>query len=297
MKENNTKIIDVHQHIFPDFYIKTMKEELGIKTCGGAPWPKWSVKSALKIMDKKGIGKAFLSYSLPGVYFKNDKWSGEFARKCNDYMAEIVQKYSSRFGGFAVLPLPDVDGALKEIEYSLDTLNLDGVGLLSQVNGVYPGEENYSIIFKELNEKSTVIFIHPNNSVSELSASSHDMLYTWFIETTKAVIELAKSGYLDDFPKIKYILAHAGGVYPAFSHLLTGFKDTILKGNIYVETAKAVDSNNLNRLTSVIPINRIVFGSDYPMANSMKIDYWLKSLSKFFIDRKEDMNNILQNNV
>jgi len=297
MLENKAKIIDVHQHIFPEFYIKTMKEELGIKNCGGAPWPKWSAKAALKIMDKKGIEKGFLSYSLPGVYFKNDKWSGEFARKCNDYLAEIVQKYPSRFGGFAVLPLPDADGALKELEYSKDILKLDGIGLLSNVNGVYPGTEKYRNLFRELNERSTVVFIHPNNSVSKLAASFHDIFYGWFLETSKALIELAKSGYLNDYPQIKYILAHAGGVYPAFSHLLAELKEPILKGNIYVDTAKAVDFHNLNRLLSVIPLNHIVFGSDYPMANGAKIDYWLKNIHGFFSDRNNEMIDILQNNV
>ena len=46
------KVIDVHNHIFPDFYIKTMKEEFGLPDCGGAPWPKWSVEGLIKTMEK-----------------------------------------------------------------------------------------------------------------------------------------------------------------------------------------------------------------------------------------------------
>jgi predicted TIM-barrel fold metal-dependent hydrolase len=108
------KVIDVHTHIFPDFYIKTMKEEFGLPDCGGAPWPKWSLEGLIKTMDKKGIEKAYMSYSMPGVYFKNDLWSRNFSRKCNEHMAEMISRFPKRLGGFASLPLPDVEGAVKE---------------------------------------------------------------------------------------------------------------------------------------------------------------------------------------
>jgi hypothetical protein len=40
----------------------------------------------------------------------------------------MMQKRPDRFGGFAALPLPDVDGAIDELAYALDVLKLDGVG-------------------------------------------------------------------------------------------------------------------------------------------------------------------------
>ena len=77
-----------------------------------------------------------------------------------------MRKYPDRFGAFALLPLPDVDGALRELEYSIDTLNLDGVVLMSNVEGHYLGDPAYEELFAELNRRKWVVFIHPNNSPS-----------------------------------------------------------------------------------------------------------------------------------
>ena len=37
MLEKIEHIIDVHQHVFPDFYVKTLKD-LGIPNVGGVPY-------------------------------------------------------------------------------------------------------------------------------------------------------------------------------------------------------------------------------------------------------------------
>ena len=55
------------------------------------------------------------------------KGSRDLARECNDYAASLIRDYPGRFGAFAILPLPDVDAAIAELAYALDTLKLDGV--------------------------------------------------------------------------------------------------------------------------------------------------------------------------
>ena len=83
------------------------------------------------------------------------------ARQCNELAAEMIRDRPDRYAGFACLPLPDVDGALAELAYALDGLQLDGVLLFSNVRGVYLGDPRFAPLFDELQRRAAVAFVHP----------------------------------------------------------------------------------------------------------------------------------------
>src|SRR6195256_6323702 len=129
-----TFTIDVHHHILPDVFWRATND--AHNPGGGiAPAP-WSKESTLSYMDDAGIDVAITSVSTPGVHIGDDAKARRLARRCNELAATLMQDRPQRFGGFACLPLPDVDGALEEMEYALDVLKLDGVVLFSNSCGV-----------------------------------------------------------------------------------------------------------------------------------------------------------------
>jgi len=76
-----------------------------------------------------------------------------------------MSDHHGRFGGFASLPLPDVDGAMEEIAYAMDTLKLDGVVVRTNFNGVYLGDKRFDPVFDELNRREALVFIHPTSPI------------------------------------------------------------------------------------------------------------------------------------
>src|SRR5690348_17251051 len=86
-------------------------------------------------MDDASIDVAITSVSSPGVHVGDDARARSLARRCNELAGELIQARPDRFGGFAALPLPDVDGALEELSYAIDVLKLDGVVLFSNACG------------------------------------------------------------------------------------------------------------------------------------------------------------------
>lgn len=100
-------------------------------------------------MDDAGIDVAITSISTPG-FMSETMRARRLARRCNELSATLIQRWPQRFGAFAALPLPDVDGALAVLAYADDVLKLDGVVLFSNANGVYLGDARFEPLFEEL---------------------------------------------------------------------------------------------------------------------------------------------------
>jgi Amidohydrolase len=101
-------------------------------------------------------------------------WSRPSSRRlggCTFRRAKSCQECPDRFGGFAALPLPDVDGALRKLEYGLDVLKLDGVVLFSNARGIYLGDARYRPLFAELERRAAVVFVHPTASPAPAARS------------------------------------------------------------------------------------------------------------------------------
>jgi predicted TIM-barrel fold metal-dependent hydrolase len=74
---------------------------------------------------------------------------------------KLVKSRPDRFGQFACIPLPDVDGSVAEAVYALDELHADGVVLLSNAGGKYLGDKYFELLWAELDARAAVVFIHP----------------------------------------------------------------------------------------------------------------------------------------
>lgn len=115
----------------------------------------------MDLIDASGIATGIFSVSTPGVHLGDDVEAREKAREVNEFAANIVAGYPGRFGFFATLTLPDVEGAITEAKHAFDQLNADGVVLISSVRGTYLGDESWAPLFDELNRRHAVVFVHP----------------------------------------------------------------------------------------------------------------------------------------
>lgn len=269
--------IDVHHHILPDFFWNATNDAHG--PVGGFAPPPWSKQGMLSYMDDAGIDVAITSISTPGVHMGDDAAASDLARRVNELSAAMVQERPNRLGGFAALPLPDVDGALRELEYGLDTLKLDGVVLFSNARGIYLGDDRFRPLFDELQRRGTTVFVHPTASPDQSSRNLGlpDTLIDFTADTTRAVAQLHYRGIFARTPNVKFIFAHAGGTIP---YLATRFgivdEMNIIPGGeergtaadtlrrLYWDTALSYRDPVLRMLREVVGLDQVLFGSDFP---------------------------------
>ena len=269
--------IDVHHHILPDFFWRETNGEHGV--VGGIAPPPWSAAEALSFMDAAGIDIAVTSVSTPGVHMGDDARARALARRCNELAAELVQARPDRFGAFACLPLPDLEGSLVELSYALDVLKLDGVVLFSNARGIYLGDKRFAPLFAELERRRAVVFVHPTASPDGASHTLGlpDSLIDFVADTTRAVAQLHYGNTFARTPNVKYIFSHAGGTIP---YLATRFSivdemgvidgaaergtaaDTFRR--LYWDTALSWRDPVLQMLRSIVGIDHVLYGSDYP---------------------------------
>ena len=185
-----TLTVDVHHHMLPDFFFRETNE--AGNPVGGIKPPAWSKELMLSFMDEAQIDAAIMSISTPGVHVGDDPRARALARRCNEFAATLIQANPSRLGGFACLPLPDVDGALEELRYALDELKLDGMIVFSNSRGIYLGDARFSPLFEELERRRAVVFIHPNMSPDPTAhkLGLPDALIDFVADTTRAVAQM-----------------------------------------------------------------------------------------------------------
>ena len=209
--------VDVHHHLFPPFYVEAMKDQMAAS--GFAPRP-WSPTTSLDMMDKHGIATAFVS---PVQRLVMDSQSGRdekgrtLARKSNEYGAQMVRDYPGRFGNFAGLPLPDTDGSLKEIAYSLDVLKADGIALWTSYMDKWMGDPSFAPVYEELNRRGAVVFVHPARASCCRNLSGQSGIIEYDIDTARAIDSLLWDGTLAKNPDIRFIFSHSGGAFPVLA--------------------------------------------------------------------------------
>jgi predicted TIM-barrel fold metal-dependent hydrolase len=269
--------IDVHHHLLPDFY-KEVQRQAGITGTAYQAFPEWSPESSLKVMDDNGIATAILSFTSPGIFFGDVEQTRELAVRFNDHLATLMRGNPARFGGFAMLPLPDVDAAVKEIGRVHDVLKLDGICLLTSVDERYIGHPDFEPVYAELDRRGSVVFIHPCYPPGT-EARGWDlprMLIDYPFETTRVAANLVLNGVTTRYPNIRFILSHAGGTLPMLAHRISifdrmpRFAQACPEGALahlarfYYDTALSGHAAPLDILQKFVPPSQILFGTDYP---------------------------------
>jgi predicted TIM-barrel fold metal-dependent hydrolase len=274
MPSSTPQRIDVHHHHTPPPYLAAI-------TARNIPGPvrDWTPEKSIADMDKAGVATAVTSITTPGLRFLDEAGAGKLARECNEYTAKLVADSHGRFGMFAAMPMPSIDGTLHEIAYALDTLGADGIGLLTSYGDRWLGDPAFAPVMDELNRRQAVVYTHPTtaNCCGNLIPDVPDSIIEWATDTSRTIASLVFSGTAARCPALTLIFSHGGGTMPFLTERFTRLPlaNRALAARVpngvlhelrrfYYDTAQASHPMALASLMRLVPVSQVLFGTDFP---------------------------------
>ncbi|MET9078414.1 amidohydrolase family protein [Streptomyces sp. NPDC004232] len=258
--------IDVHHHAIVPKIAALMKES------GTRFVLPWSLESTQEVMETHGIDRAMVSNPVPPDLFTDARQASAFTRRANEAVAEMAADHPGRFGLLAALPMPFVDAALDQLRFVYDELAADGVVLVPHAGSHYLGDALFEPLLEELNRLHAVVLVHPMTLPGGPVEAAPPVLADFLLDTTRGAIGLIRSGALERYPHISFVLAHGGGFLPyaadrieVLGKTFYGIEPAQIQAALrrfHYDTA-LVGIRALPSLLAVAGPERILFGTDW----------------------------------
>jgi aminocarboxymuconate-semialdehyde decarboxylase len=212
-------------------------------------------------------------------YWAKPKDGLQTAQFLNDHIASTVQKHPQKFIGLGTLPMQDVELAISEMERCRFELNMPGIEIGSNINGINLSDKRFLPFYKRAEQIGCALFVHPWEMMGE--ASMQEYWLPWLVgmpaETSRAICAMIFGGIFEDFPTLRIAFAHGGGSFPfTLGRIQHGFDvrpdlvavdnpvpPSAYIGKFWVDSL-VHDPDALRFLITKLKDDRICLGSDFP---------------------------------
>ena len=289
-------VVDVHSHIITPEFVSALESE-GRLMDEGFPLPKYDVENHLRWMDEAGVQTSVLTLAAP------QPSSADVVRQTNETAARIRREHPGRFLFCAALPLPNVDAAIREAVYALDTLKADGIKLATNVGGQYLGAPELDTLFSVLNERRAVVILHPHRPEPvnrQVMQQTPLAMQEYLAETTRAVSNMITRNVLARYTNIKVVVPHCGAylplAVPRMKSLTPVMQANKMVGEIdweanlaalYYDLAGAHSPEVIRMMLTITTPGHLLYGSDYPYVAPQVLTQSLKRMKQYLTDEPD----------
>jgi len=307
------QVVDVHAHMITATYREFLAEHDALLD-EDFPIPAWDIDRHLQFMDEAGIATSVLTLPAPQPWFGDNAESAVIIRKINEEMAAAKEQHPGRFLFFAALPLPDVQAAVREAIYALDTLHADGIKLASNSRGLYLGDPALEPLMKVLDERGAVVITHPHKPAAvnaDLTSVVPLASYEYLAETTRAILNMIGHNIGMRYPHLKIVVPHCGSFLPlALPRMqalmpvmngvgyLQGVDISKNLGIFYYDLAGAATPATIREMLTITTPDHLLYGTDYPYVAPAVLLRNLPALKSNLQEiTPDDVDNILFKNA
>lgn len=236
-----------------------------------------NVEAKLATMDANGIAMTALSINDPGPEWFGDE-GPTVARVANDFVANVVKQHPDRFFGLGVLPLPDMEATMDELDRCVGRLGFKGFLIYTNLAGRFHDEPEFRLLFARAAELDVPLLLHPAKPVTSALLTQYELISAIgnMFDDTIALARIMMSGILDEYPSLKLVCPHLGGTLPfilgRLEHQVKVLKrgPKNLKGSpreylqqVYLDIVSPLPEA-IRMVYDLLGPDRMIFGSDHP---------------------------------
>lgn len=227
------KIIDVHNHFYPQNYLREIERDSRAASLSQGPGGERRIHYAgdysvldeahvnpakrIEDLERSGVDMQVLSLTVPGVHSEEPRRGIDLARTTNEGLAEVCREHPERFRALATLPTQAPDAAARELERAVRELGLSGAMIFSNLGGLPLDDRRFDPIYAAASELGVPLLIHPiaPPSLDNLTDDLRLVALLGFpFEMTLAAARLILGGTLDRFPDLILIMGQLAGALP-----------------------------------------------------------------------------------
>ena len=314
-KYENTKmskcengLTDYHAHAIPDSYRELVAKH-GMSLDEGFPLPQWSAEAHLQMMAEAGIDRAILTLPAPHPYFGDQTECTAACRRFNEELAALCltsnsdSGLTSNFSFAATLPLPDVQAAIAEARYALDTLGAVGVKLATNVYGQYLGDSVLDPLMQFLSDRHALVILHPHKPSpvnGKVMSQTPLAMQEYLSETTRTVCNMISRNVFARYPGMRVVVPHAGAYLPIAIPRMRSLYPVMRKNglvseidfdanlrSLYFDLAGSPSDETVQALLTLTTPDHLLYGTDYPYVAPQVIKNNVERMKKYLTSNSD----------
>ena len=208
--------------------------------------------------------------NIPPERYVSVKDAIELCKIGNEEMAELVVKKPSLFyGAVGTIPVEDVDASLDIIDHCVKDLGLFGIQLFTSLERESFAEPKYRPIFARIAELGRTIWVHPTGTLPKKGKGR--FIFTWPYESSNFMLDIVDAGILEEYPGLKIMIHHAGGMAPHFRERIRSAMPREEKyfRSFYTDTALYGNTSGLMGAYDYFGSDHLLFGTDAPFGGPL----------------------------
>jgi len=235
----------------------------------------------IKALDEMHIDLQAVSPSpILLFYWEEAAVAAHFSRRQNEAIQAVVEKHPDRFVGFGSVPLQSVADSIA-IAKEAKAMGLKGLEIGNALGDKPLDDPVFEPFFEAAQDLDMLLFVHPLEGGLDADDPLAPVLgnvLQFTYRTTMMVERMILKGMFERYPNLRLCLSHGGGLLPfniwRLDHsygLRPELKQTVPKKpseylkKLYFDSI-VHSAAALQYLVRVAGADRVVIGTDYPMA-------------------------------